>query len=99
MTCRGRRPLRPSLGFAQRALEVAVGLQEGLLGEVLGVMVVANSVVAVRVHVAQMRFVELSEPSVELGFALWGPLGQHMLSLHSLLKRPAPTDCGGCSVR
>ena len=45
---------RPSR-LALRALEVPVGLQEGLLGEVLGVVVVADPVVRVGVDVAQVR--------------------------------------------
>ena len=36
------RPQRPAVGLAPRAVEVAVGLQEGLLGQVLGVVVVAR---------------------------------------------------------
>jgi hypothetical protein len=38
---------------------VAVGLKEGLLGEVLGVVVVADPVVGLAVDVAQVRLVEL----------------------------------------
>ena len=53
------RPQRPPVRLALRALEVPVGLQERLLGEVLGVVVVADPVVRVRVDVAQMRPVEL----------------------------------------
>ena len=49
-----------------RALEVPVGLQERLLGQVLGVVVVAHPVVRVRVDVAQVRPVELAEVGVEL---------------------------------
>ena len=56
---------RPSR-LAQRALEVPVGLQEGLLGEVLGIVVVADAVVAVGVDVAQVGAVELGEASVQL---------------------------------
>ena len=37
---------RPAVRFPPRPLEVAVGLEEGLLGEVLGVVVVADPVVA-----------------------------------------------------
>ncbi len=59
------RPQRPPVGLAQRALEVPVGLQERLLGEVLGVVVVADPVVGVAVDVAQMRAVELGEVRVE----------------------------------
>src|SRR5436190_9536737 len=46
------RSQRPAVRLATRALEVPVGLQEGLLGEVLGVVVVADAVVRVRVDVA-----------------------------------------------
>ena len=48
------RPQRPALRLALRALEVPVGLQEGLLGQVLGVVVVAHPVVRVPVDVAQV---------------------------------------------
>ena len=41
-------PQRPAVGLALRALEVPVGLEEGLLGQVLGVVVVADPVVASR---------------------------------------------------
>ena len=51
---------------AARALEVAVGLEERLLGQVLGVVVVADAVVGVAVDVAQVRPVELAERAVEL---------------------------------
>ena len=47
------------------ALEVPVGLQEGLLREVLGVVMVAHAVVRVAVDVAQVRAVELGEVAVE----------------------------------
>ena len=56
---------RPSR-LAQRALEVAVGLEERLLGEVLGIMVVADTVEAVGVDVAQVLAVELAEAPVQL---------------------------------
>ena len=59
------RPQRPPLRLALRALEVPVGLQERLLREVLGVVVVAHPVVRVRVDVAQMRLVERREVRVE----------------------------------
>ena len=54
-------PQRPAVRLALRPLEVAVGLEEGLLGEVLGVVVVPDAVVRVAVDVAQMRAVELGE--------------------------------------
>ena len=72
---------RPSR-FALRALEVAVGLQERLLGQVLGVVMVADAVVGVAVHVAQMRPVELRELRVELRLGLLGDLLGH--SLHPI---------------
>ena len=53
------RAQRPPVGFALGALEVAIGLQERLLGQVLGVVVVADAVVGVAVDVAQVRPVEL----------------------------------------
>ena len=52
-------PQRPPVGFALGALEVTVGLKEGLLGQILGVVVVADAVVGVAVDVAQMGAVEL----------------------------------------
>jgi hypothetical protein len=61
------RPQRAPLRLALCPLEVTVGLQERLLGEVLGVVVVADPVVRVRVDVAQVRLVELREGRVELG--------------------------------
>ena len=54
-------------GLAPRALEVPVGLKERLLGQVLGVVVVAHPVVRVRVDVAQVGPVEVLEGAVELG--------------------------------
>ena len=53
---RSGRPLDSAL----RALEVPVGLQERLLREVLGVVVVAHPVVRVGVDVAQVRPVQLA---------------------------------------
>ena len=53
------RAQRPAVGLALRALEVAVGLQERLLGQVLRVVVIADAVVRVAVHVAQVRPVEI----------------------------------------
>ena len=70
-------PQRAPVGLAARALEVAVGLQEGLLGEVLGVVVVAHPVVRVGVDVAQMRPVEVLERPVEL--RLGGRIGSRRL--------------------
>ena len=52
------------------ALEVAVGLEEGLLGDVLGVVVVPDAVVGVRVDVAQVVAVETLEGAVEVGLRL-----------------------------
>ena len=59
-------PQGTAIRFPLGALEMPVGLQEGLLGEVLGVVVVADAVVAVRVDVAQMGAVELREGCVQL---------------------------------
>ncbi len=50
---------RPPVGLAPRSLEVPVGLKERLLGQILGVVVVAHPVVRVRVDVAKVRAVEL----------------------------------------
>jgi hypothetical protein len=48
------RPQGPSVRLSSRALEVPIRLEEGLLGDVLGVVVVADAVVGVRVDVAEM---------------------------------------------
>ena len=61
---------RAAVGFPQRALEVPVGLEEGLLSEVPGVVVVSHPVVAVEVDVAEVRPVEVREPRVELRLVL-----------------------------
>src|SRR3954470_4304655 len=57
----------PAVALLHRPLEVAVGLQERLLRQVLGVVVVAHPVVGVRVDILQMGPVELRERLVELG--------------------------------
>jgi hypothetical protein len=77
------RPQRPPVRLAPGALEVPVGLEKRLLGEVLGVVVVADSVVGVGVHVAQVRAVELRELAVELD------LVHQFLHLTSLAVRGA----------
>ncbi len=59
-------PQRPAVGLATGAVEVPVGLQKGLLGEVLGVVLVADPVVGVGVDVAQVSPVEVLEGAVEL---------------------------------
>ena len=78
-------------GLAPGALEVAVGLQEGLLGEVLGVVVVADPVVGVGVDVAQVVAVELLEGAVELGLRLAGSpsLGAGSDRSRSRVTRPS----------
>ena len=53
------RSQRPPVGFALGALEVAVGLEEGLLGQVLGIVVVSHAIVGVAVDVAQVGAIEL----------------------------------------
>jgi hypothetical protein len=60
------RAQRAAVGLAQGALEVPVGLEEGLLREVLGVVVVADPVVGVGVDVAEVGPVEVRELRVEL---------------------------------
>jgi hypothetical protein len=59
-------PERPAVRLPQRALEVTVGLEKGLLGEVLGVVVVAHPVVAVGIDIPEVRAIDLGEPSVKL---------------------------------
>ena len=49
---------------------MAVGLQKGLFGDVLGVVVVADAVVGVGVDVAEVVAIKLLEGSVELGLRL-----------------------------
>ena len=61
------RPQRPPLGLLLGAPEVAVGLQEGLLREVLGIVMVPHPVVRVGVHVAQVVAIQRGERVVELG--------------------------------
>src|SRR5262245_16047583 len=60
-------PQRATVRLPQRPLVVAIGLQEGLLGQVLGVVVVAHSVVRVGVDVPQVLPVKLRELPIELG--------------------------------
>src|SRR5437763_1999171 len=59
-------PQRASVRLRARPCEVAVGLKERLLRQVLGVVVVADPVVAVAVHVAEVGAVQLGELAVEL---------------------------------
>src|SRR5947207_14545490 len=66
------RPKRPAARLALRALEVPVGLEERLLREVLGVVVVARAVVAVAVDVAQVCAVQVAELAVEPGLVRHG---------------------------
>ena len=81
---RSGRPLR----LALRALEVPVGLQERLLREVLGVVVVAHPVVRVGVDVAQVRLVERREVVVE-ALLLRRLAGSLRVGRHA----PDPTPC------
>src|SRR5436305_2183167 len=60
-------PQWPAVGLATRPVDVTVGLQEGLLGEVLGVVLVADPVVGVGIDVAQVGSVEILEGAIELG--------------------------------
>src|SRR5215204_3574095 len=59
------RPERSAVGLPLGALEVAIGLEEGLLRDVLGVVMVADPVVGVAVDVAEVRSVDLRELAVE----------------------------------
>ena len=61
------RTQRPAVRLALSALEVPVRLDEGLRGEVLGVVMVAGPVVRVVVDVAQVLAVEVRELAVERG--------------------------------
>src|SRR3954447_12516642 len=97
------RPQRPAVALRQRPLEVPVGLQERLLRQVLGVVMVAHPVVGIRVHVAQVGLVELGELRIELGlvhasqptyaaFVVPRPLGLVIAPVHcSASMRPAST--------
>src|SRR5947209_7928854 len=60
-------PQRSPVRLALRTLEVPVGLEERLLGQVLGVVMVARAVVAVAVDVSQVGAVQLGEVAVEPG--------------------------------
>ncbi len=57
----------PSIGPPPCTIEVSVGLQEGLLGQILGVVMVADSVIGIGIDVAQVGPVEILEGAVELG--------------------------------
>src|SRR4029453_18320336 len=61
---RGARPRRAAIGLPPCPLKVPVGLQESLLGDVLGVVVVADAIVGVRVDVAKVIAVEALEGAV-----------------------------------
>ena len=63
--------------FALRALEMPVGLEKRLLGQILGVVMVADAVVGVAVDVAQMRAVEIGELPIELRLGLLADLLAH----------------------
>src|SRR3712207_7692178 len=67
-----RRPPRSTLFPYTTLFRSPVGLQEGLGGEVLGVVVVADAVVGVGVDVAEVGAVELRELPVELVLGLRG---------------------------
>src|SRR3954454_13434203 len=80
------RPERPAVRLALRPVEVTVGLEERLLRQVLGVVVVARAVVAVAVDVAQVGAVQLAEVAVEPGLVCERLL--HALSLPGRRRRP-----------
>jgi hypothetical protein len=52
-------PQGPSVRLPLGALEMAIGLQEGLLGQILGVVMVPDAVVGIAVDVAQMGAIQL----------------------------------------
>jgi hypothetical protein len=79
-------PQRATLRLALSALEVSVGLQERLLGEVLCVVMVADAVVGVAVHVAHVRTVEIRELRVEQRLGLLADFVGH--SLHPTPASP-----------
>src|SRR5438270_4423692 len=84
-------PERPPVRLRSGALEVPVRLEEGLLREVLGVVVVAHLVVAVAVDVAQVGAVELGELAIQLAFV--GGRRRHAPSLLPRLRSGhAPDD-------
>src|SRR5829696_2955806 len=96
-------PQRAAVGFTAGALEVAICLEEGLLGDVLGIVVVPDAVIRVGVDVAEVVAIELLEGAIELGFRLPGRavargdllLVRHMPSVLVLallsIRRP---ECG-----
>src|SRR5215208_7162702 len=61
---------RAPVRLAPGSLEVPIRLEERLLGDVLGVVMVTDAVVRVRVDVAQMVAIELLEGAIELCFRL-----------------------------
>src|SRR6202007_1254705 len=66
-----------------------IRLQEGLLGQILCVVVVADAVVGIAVHVAQMRPIQLGELGVELRLRLLRErLGHSCPTLSSGRSRP-----------
>src|SRR5204862_1252560 len=71
------RAQRAAVRLPPGALEVPIGLEKGLLGDVLRVVVVPDPVVRVRVHVTEVVAVEVLERAVELGLRL--PAGRRNL--------------------
>src|SRR4051794_33642522 len=88
------RPQRAPLGFLLGAREVAVRLQERLLGQVLGVVVVADAVVRVRVDVLQVCLVELAEVGVELGLVRCGGHAARTLPRYAAFAAFRPAGLG-----
>src|SRR5215208_5399422 len=82
-------PQRPAVRLALGAVEVPVGLQKGLLGEVLGVVVIAHPVVGVGVDVAQVCPVQLREVAVEAFL-----VGRGLHSSSQPTPGPTPRECG-----
>jgi hypothetical protein len=72
-------PQGAAVGLTAGPLEVAIGLEERLLGDVLGVVVVADPVVGVGVDVAEVIAIEALEGAVELGLRL--PVASRALML------------------
>src|SRR5215210_831794 len=86
-------PERPPVRLALCAIEVPVGLKKGLLGQVLGVVVVAHPVVRVGVDVAQMSPVQLGEVAVETFL-----VGRGLHSSSQPTPGPTPRECGAARI-
>ena len=77
-------PERPSVRFLAGPRKMPVGLQKCLLGQVLGVVMVADPVVRVRIDIPEMIAVELLEFAIDFGLVV------HPTTLHSMAGSEGP---------